>query len=105
MVASSVSSLDSLQSTDGASMTSTTGTALSKVPEVTLMFWIIKIAAFLGGLHSDPAAGGPWWGVSRQTSPRRGLDLSRYSASAALLLFIVAVILIFLQRAAKNTGH
>ncbi len=34
-----------------------------------------------------------------------GLDLSRYSASAALILFIVAAILIFPQRAAKNAGH
>ena len=33
-----------------------------------------------------------------------GLALSRYSASAALLVFIVACILIFEQRAAKQ-GH
>ncbi len=34
-----------------------------------------------------------------------GLALSRYSASAALLVFIVACVLIFPQRAAKNSAH
>lgn len=34
-----------------------------------------------------------------------GLALSRYSASFALLLFIVACILIFPQRAARGSGH
>lgn len=34
-----------------------------------------------------------------------GLALSRYSASAALLVFIIACILIFPQRAAKASGH
>ena len=34
-----------------------------------------------------------------------GLALSRYVASAALLVFIVACILIFPQRAAKGAGH
>lgn len=34
-----------------------------------------------------------------------GLALSRYSASAALLTMIVACILIFPQRAGKNSGH
>jgi len=34
-----------------------------------------------------------------------GLALSRYSASAALLGFIIACILIFPQRAAKGPGH
>lgn len=34
-----------------------------------------------------------------------GLALSRYSASAALTVFIIACILIFPQRAAKGSGH
>lgn len=34
-----------------------------------------------------------------------GLALSRYSASAALIVFIIACILIFPQRAAKGPGH
>lgn len=34
-----------------------------------------------------------------------GLALSRYSASAALTVFIIAFILIFPQRAAKGSGH
>lgn len=34
-----------------------------------------------------------------------GLALSRYSASAALIVFIIACIFIFPHRAAKNSGH
>jgi uncharacterized membrane-anchored protein len=34
-----------------------------------------------------------------------GLALSRYSASAALLVFIIAMILVFHQRAAGRSGH
>lgn len=34
-----------------------------------------------------------------------GLALSRYSASAVLIVFIIACILIFPQRAAKGSGH
>ena len=34
-----------------------------------------------------------------------GLALSRYSASAALILFSIACILIFPQRAGKTPGH
>ena len=34
-----------------------------------------------------------------------GLDLSRYSATLALLAFIIACIIVFPQRAAKGAGH
>jgi uncharacterized membrane-anchored protein len=68
-------------------------TRLSK----TLLFWAAFIltrplGAVVGDFLDKPIHAG-------------GLDLSRYSASAALILFIVAVILVFPQRAAKNAGH
>jgi uncharacterized membrane-anchored protein len=77
----------------------TNGTS-SKVPEVTwtnisrtALFWTAFIltrplGAVLGDLLDKPVEAG-------------GLALSRYTASALLLLFIVACILIFPQRPAK----
>jgi uncharacterized membrane-anchored protein len=68
-------------------------TRLSK----TLLFWAAFIltrplGAVVGDFLDKPIHAG-------------GLALSRYSASASLMLFIVVVILAFPQRAAKQTGH
>ena len=63
----------------------------------TLLFWAAfmltrPLGAVVGDFLDKPISAG-------------GLALSRYSASATLLAFIVACILIFPQRAAKNVGH
>lgn len=63
----------------------------------TTLFWVAFIltrplGAVVGDFLDKPVSAG-------------GLALSRYSASAALLVFIVACILIFPQRAAKTAGH
>ena len=63
----------------------------------TLLFWAAFIltrplGAVVGDFLDKPIAKG-------------GLDLSRYSASAALILIIIACILFFPQRAGKSTGH
>ena len=63
----------------------------------TLLFWTAFIltrplGAVVGDFLDKPIHAG-------------GLDLSRYSASAALILFIVVAILVFPQRAAKSAGH
>lgn len=68
-------------------------TRLSK----TLLFWAAFIltrplGAVVGDFLDKPIHAG-------------GLALSRYSASASLMLFIVVVILAFPQRAAKQAGH
>jgi uncharacterized membrane-anchored protein len=68
-------------------------TRLSK----TLLFWAAFIltrplGAVVGDFLDKPIHAG-------------GLALSRYSASASLMLFIVVVILVFPQRAAKQAGH
>jgi uncharacterized membrane-anchored protein len=68
-------------------------TSLSK----TLLFWAAFIVtrplgAVVGDLLDKPIAKG-------------GLDLSRYSASATLIIIIVACILLFPQRAAKGSAH
>ena len=68
-------------------------TTLSK----TLLFWAAFIitrplGAVVGDFLDKPIAKG-------------GLDLSRYSASIALIIIIVACILLFPQRAAKNSTH
>jgi uncharacterized membrane-anchored protein len=63
----------------------------------TALFWAAFIltrplGAVVGDFLDKPVAKG-------------GLDLSRYSASAALIIIIVACVLIFPQRAGKNAGH
>ncbi len=63
----------------------------------TLLFWTAFIltrplGAVVGDFLDKPIHAG-------------GLALSRYSASAALILFIVVAILVFPQRAAKSAGH
>jgi uncharacterized membrane-anchored protein len=63
----------------------------------TTLFWAAFIltrplGAVVGDFLDKPAGAG-------------GLALSRYSASIALLVFIVACILIFPQRAARGSGH
>ena len=63
----------------------------------TLLFWAAFIltrplGAVVGDFLDKPIAKG-------------GLDLSRFSASAALLFVIVACILFFPQPAAKNSSH
>ncbi len=63
----------------------------------TFLFWSAFIltrplGAVVGDFLDKPIANG-------------GLDLSRYSASAALLVVIIACILLFPQRAAKSSGH
>lgn len=63
----------------------------------TLLFWAAFIltrplGAVVGDFLDKPLNAG-------------GLALSRYSASAALLVFIIACILLFPQRAGKHSGH
>ena len=63
----------------------------------TLLFWAAFIltrplGAVVGDFLDKPLDAG-------------GLALSRYSASAALIAFIVLAILVFPQRAGKGTGH
>jgi len=63
----------------------------------TTLFWAAFIltrplGAVVGDFLDKPVSAG-------------GLALSRYSASAALIAFIVACLLIFSQRAAKGVGH
>lgn len=63
----------------------------------TLLFWgafilTRPLGAVVGDFLDKPVAAG-------------GLALSRYSASIALMLLILACILIFPQRAAKTVGH
>ncbi|MDE2259823.1 MAG: hypothetical protein KGK17_05810 [Betaproteobacteria bacterium] len=63
----------------------------------TLLFWAAFIltrplGAVVGDFLDKPLNAG-------------GLALSRYSASATLIVIIIACILIFPQRAGKNTGH
>ncbi|OIO72131.1 MAG: hypothetical protein AUJ57_06260 [Zetaproteobacteria bacterium CG1_02_53_45] len=63
----------------------------------TLLFWLAFIltrplGAVVGDFLDKPISEG-------------GLELSRYSATAALLLFIVVCILIFPQRAAAKNSH
>ena len=63
----------------------------------TLLFWAAFIltrplGAVVGDFLDKPIAKG-------------GLNLSRYSASAALILIIIACILFFPQRAEKGAGH
>ncbi len=63
----------------------------------TLLFWAAFIitrplGAVVGDFLDKPIAKG-------------GLDLSRYSASATLIIIIVACILLFPQRAGKSAGH
>lgn|SRR5512135_3887588 len=63
----------------------------------TLLFWAAFIltrplGAVVGDFLDKPVTAG-------------GEALSRYSASAAIIVFILACILIFPQRAARNVGH
>ena len=63
----------------------------------TALFWTAFIltrplGAVVGDFLDKPVSAG-------------GLALSRYSASAALTGFVVACILIFPQRAARDSGH
>jgi len=63
----------------------------------TTLFWAAFIltrplGAVVGDFLDKPVSAG-------------GLALSRYSASAALIAFIVACLLLFSQRAAKSVGH
>ena len=63
----------------------------------TLLFWAAFIltrplGAVVGDFLDKPASAG-------------GEALSRYSASATIIVFILACILLFPQRAAKNVGH
>lgn len=63
----------------------------------TTLFWMAFIltrplGAVVGDILDKPVSAG-------------GLALSRYSASAALMIFIIACIFIFSQRAAKGSGH
>ena len=77
-------------------MNDDTAHVMSKVPEVTLVFWIIKIAATtlgatVGDLLDKPLADG-------------GLALSRPLASLVLSLFIIGCILLLPQRAGSHPG-
>jgi len=61
-------------------------------------------AAVLGGLRAHAPAGAVLGDFLDKPLASGGLALSRYSASAVLLVFIVAAILIFPQKAARR-GH
>jgi uncharacterized membrane-anchored protein len=86
-------------------MSATMDRSSSKVPEVTLLFWIIKIAATtLGETGGDALSMGAVVGdFLDKPLDAGGLALSRYAASAALLTLIVACILFFPQRAASRS--
>ncbi len=63
----------------------------------TALFWTAFIltrplGAVVGDFLDKPVAKG-------------GLELSRYSASAALVVFILVCIVLFPQRAARGAGH
>lgn len=81
--------------------------AFAKVPEVTLVFWLIKIAATTLGETGGDAVTMSWLGAVLgdfldKPVAKGGLELSRYSASAVLLVFIAACIIFFPQRAARS---
>ena len=66
-------------------------------PKAEMFYWITimfsqTLGTALGDFLDKPVSAG-------------GLALSRYSASAALILIIIACILIFPQRAGKNSEH
>ncbi len=68
----------------------------TRISRVTL-FWAAFIltrplGAVVGDFLDKPVSAG-------------GLELSRYSASAALIIFMIACLLLFTQRAAKSSGH
>ena len=63
----------------------------------TLLFW----AAFILTRPLGAVAGD----FLDKPMTKGGLDLSRYSASATLIIIIVACILLFPQRAGKSAGH
>ena len=69
------------------------GDGMSKVPEVTLTFWITKIAATTLG-----ETGGDAVSMSMQL----GYLVGRYSASAALLMFIIACVTLLPQKPASE---
>lgn len=81
-------------------MKTSTEHALAKVPEVTLGFWLIKIAATTLG-----ETGGDAVSMSMNLGYLAGTAIfaaSRYSASAALLAFMLTGVLLFRQRAART---
>ena len=61
-------------------------------------------AAVLGGVHPDPPLGAVVGDFLDKPLSAGGMALSRYSASAALLSFMLAGLLLFRQRAA-TTSH
>ena len=106
----------------------TLGTALGDWTADTAGLGYLGAAIIFGGLLAAIAAAYYWTTISRTalfwaafiiTRPlgavvgdfldkpiaKGGLDLSRYSASIALIVIIIACILLFPQRAAKNSTH
>ena len=106
----------------------TLGTALGDWTADTAGHGYLGAAIIFGGLLAAIAAAYYWTTISRTalfwaafiiTRPlgavvgdfldkpiaKGGLDLSRFSASAALLIVIVALILFYPQRASKNVNH
>ena len=106
----------------------TLGTALGDWTADTAGHGYLGAAIIFGGLLAAIAAAYYWTTISRTalfwaafiiTRPlgavvgdfldkpiaKGGLDLSRFSASAALLIVIVALILFYPQRAGKNVNH
>jgi len=75
--------------------------ALSKVPAVTLGFWVIKVlATALGETGGDTVTMTLNWAVSHG-----GLDLSRPLASAVIGVIIIAGLIVLPQRPGQHPGE
>jgi len=64
-----------------------------------------KNLSFLVGIYCDSSAWCCGWRLLDKPVSAGGLALSRYSASATLIIVIIACILIFPQRAGKTASH
>jgi uncharacterized membrane-anchored protein len=72
------------------------GVYLSTNISRTILFWAFTLTRPLGTVVGD---------FLDKPISKGGLALSRYSASAVLIVFIIAIVLIFRQRAAGALGH
>jgi uncharacterized membrane-anchored protein len=84
-----------------------------------VLFGVLLALAAAAYFWTNISRAGLFWGAFILTRPlgavvgdfldkpisQGGLALSRYSASVALVAFILAILLVFRQRAAKGSGH